>query len=301
MKRNLRTIGIALFSMLLMVSLNNLAEAVSCGDTIGPGGTFTLTSNLNCSDNPALTVGGPVIIDLNGYIVECQSNLNDGIIVQGKAAQVKNGTVQGCSNGIIVEGVGSHQLRNLNARSNDLGFLVNSNNNRLYDNTSTTSGALFSVFGNKNRFIDNTACNADKGFLIEGNNNRLYLNTINDTKTDSVTVLGNNNQIIENTITNSEKGISVVGDNNQITDNTASDIGPEEGFSIWGNNNLLKRNISNNGVTGIQVQLDSQNNTIRDNVAIGNSLDLEDENANCDNNAWRRNIFGTSKPVDCIR
>jgi parallel beta-helix repeat protein len=51
---------------------------------------------------------------------------------------------------------------------------------------------------------------------------------------------------------------------------------------------------------GIWAQLNALNNLITGNQAQGNGTDLRDDNADCDNNAWQGNTFGSSNHA-CIQ
>jgi hypothetical protein len=56
---------------------------INCGDTVGPGGNFNLTGDLDCATDPAFTMVGPVKIDLKGFTVSCDSEDSDGIVIEG--------------------------------------------------------------------------------------------------------------------------------------------------------------------------------------------------------------------------
>ena len=64
-KRDPRSFAGAVFVALLLPSLPSSATAqLTCGGTIGPGGTFTMTADIsNCSAASALTVIGPSVGD----------------------------------------------------------------------------------------------------------------------------------------------------------------------------------------------------------------------------------------------
>jgi len=118
------------------------AWAVSCGDTIGPGGTVVLTGNLEpCATDPAVTVVGPVTFNLAGFTISCEITATDGIVVEGFRANVQNGTVRGCLAGVRLAGDGSHRITNMISRDNeDDGFDVPSSWNRLTYNEGNDNG-----------------------------------------------------------------------------------------------------------------------------------------------------------------
>jgi len=55
------------------------------------------------------------------------------------------------------------------------------------------------------------------------------------------------------------------------------------------------------GKEGIFVQRFSTQNNIAGNTALGNDLDMQDENPDCDENQWRGNRFDTAIPTSCIQ
>src|SRR5262249_28789156 len=96
---------VALLTSVAFTLSHGTAQAVSCGDTLGPGGTFTLTTNLNCSipGNYALHIVGPVTVDLKGHTLTCANTNTFGIHVTGNTATVKNGTITGCGHGVVLD------------------------------------------------------------------------------------------------------------------------------------------------------------------------------------------------------
>ncbi len=58
----------------LFGSLPSLAYAVSCGDTLGPGGTIVVDQSLACTSSStptALTIVGLVTVDFQNHAVNC--------------------------------------------------------------------------------------------------------------------------------------------------------------------------------------------------------------------------------------
>src|SRR5262249_9103730 len=110
---------LALMLGLMMLALGGLvvspAEALNCGDTLGPGGSFTLTADVGpCTPPAGLFVAGPVTVNLNGHTVTCDTSGggNIGIDIQGSGAVLKNGLVILCNTGVQIEGNTSH-VRNV--------------------------------------------------------------------------------------------------------------------------------------------------------------------------------------------
>ena len=78
------------------------AHAVQCGDVITT--STSLTGDLNCVTDPALTVEGPGKLNLREFTVSCTDSANSGIVMTGTRATVQNGTVTGCEEGVLVAG-----------------------------------------------------------------------------------------------------------------------------------------------------------------------------------------------------
>jgi parallel beta-helix repeat protein len=247
------------------------AEHITCGAVLGPGGTFTLDSNVGpCSDDRVITVDSGTL-NLNGFTVSgtavgltgqhCVELIGTGATLRGP------GTVQGCERGVVVLGNGQHVVRDVISESHtNNGFLLQSNDNQLTHNTSRS-----------NTFV---------GFSVGE---------------DSSNVLK------ENTATsNGVLGFQIVGASNRLVNNTATDNG-DTGFLIFSDGNLssdsnrLQDNFAaNHDMYGIAVQAGATNNQLRGNVGESNSVhDLVDDNPNCDQNRWRGNT-GT-RNQNCIR
>jgi parallel beta-helix repeat protein len=138
---------------------------VGCGDTVGPGQTATLTGDVGpCDDvGAAITVDGGTL-DLGGFTVSCADTDGDnalpvGIQVEGTKAQVRNGTVTGCYNGVRVDGSGKAVVTGVNASQNATdGVQIRSDKNKVTATTATgNADEGFDVLGSKNKVIGNTA------------------------------------------------------------------------------------------------------------------------------------------------
>ena len=121
------------------------AEAgFTCGGTVGPGGTLVMTADIiGCATSPALTVVGPVTVDMNGHTVSCSSSSVNGIEQDGTGAILKNGVVgKFCNIAVVVSGSGTHQVLNVLTRGNTRGFQVRSDGNHLSNDSSEDTGGL---------------------------------------------------------------------------------------------------------------------------------------------------------------
>ena len=117
-------------------------------------------------------------------------------------------------------------------------------------------------------------CCASFGILMTGTGSHV----------NNGTVLGARNTIVLNTGSGHKVSSVVVG-------------GGGDQARIWArfaSDNKINGNTVSGGGWGILVG--SQNNKISGNTASGASFkDMRDSNANCDNNKWRGNTFGTSE------
>jgi hypothetical protein len=119
------------------------AEAgFTCGGTVGPGGTLVMTADITgCATSPALTIVGPVTVDMNGHTVGCSSGTGTGIEQDGASAILKNGVVgPSCGIAVVASGSGKHQVLNVLTWGNTRGFQVRSDGNHLSNDSSRDEG-----------------------------------------------------------------------------------------------------------------------------------------------------------------
>ncbi len=249
------------------------AADIQCGDTIGPGEKVKLTQDIGpCTEGPAITVVGPAVLNLNGHTVAGDGHI-DGIVLEGKKAQVMNGTVIGCFNAVVVMGEGRHKIKRINAEDNiDRAFVVYSDNNKFLWNKADMNGDDgFYVEGNANRFILNKIYdNDDEGLEIEGNNNRVVANRARGNNSDSFEIGGDANRLVFNkAISGGREGFEIEGIGNIVKNNRAINNGGT-GFRVEGSQTLLQANrVINNGKNGILVDDDAFDNTIKKNRVKG--------------------------------
>jgi parallel beta-helix repeat protein len=241
-----------------------VAGHINCGAMLGPGGTFTLDSNVGpCPNDPALTVVSATL-NLNGFTVSGNGG-NTCIQVNGTRSTLRGpGSVQSCNRGVVVAGDGRHNVQGVISEFHiNNGFLLASNNNRLASSTSRG-----------NTFVGISVGTSQGNVLTE------------NTATD-----------------NGVHGFEIVGASHQLGNNMATDNGAN-GFVILGNNNKIQDNVAmSNGENGIEVEEGATGNRLTGNVGESNnslgSFDLVDNNPNCDQNRWRENT-GT-RNQNCIR
>ena len=285
---NLKNLLIAFFVLLTTGAAFAASAPVTCGSTLTEQ-IYTLPADLDCSTATApITVRGRAVLNLNNHVYAGQ------IILDGRRAQLREGTIN-CSYqadfqaedpcGVVVQGTGNHTVQNVLILypAADPGIEVMSDNNSLISNTVFSIGEFGAVvvWGNNNILQQNRAVlNREDGigtlgFFVGGNANQLTANYARLQSAGYITQ-GDNNVLVQNVHAG-------VPDNTSVTD---------EGFGIAGSGNRLTGNVVTNEDYGIFVF--TQSNTIENNIAIRNGVDLLDGNTNCDSNIWQNNIFQTS-------
>jgi parallel beta-helix repeat protein len=275
------TLTVLLSGVALALS-RGTAQAISCGDTLGPGGSYTLTADvLNCPTTAALQVVGPVQVDLNGHTISCASYNSFGIQVLGKKAIVTNGRVVECGVGVLVQGSGRHFIGHIVAQNDIQGFAVYSPS-RLEYNTA----AGISVAG---------PSPAGYGFMLWEGHNSLRFNQAYNNKAAGFRVEGAGNHLFGNTAAYNYNGFTfsdtahyATVSSNIVTNNR----GP--GVEFNGDHGTLKHNTVTNNEYGIQMYSDA-NNKIFGNTVTGNTaFDLWEHTFGCGTNVWTANTFGTA-------
>ncbi len=265
----------------LSTSLVPRAEAapLACGQTLGPGGSFTLDSPLmGCAGQALIVISAQ--LNLNGQTVTCSSESDTGIRILGSGSRVTNGTVTRCGLAVDVAGQGGHEVDRVTATDNNIGFVITS--------------------GSDNQLHGNTATDNDLGFVVQtGSSNRLSANTASGNVTSFNLNGGSGNELTDNVARDSVFGFQVAADSMAVSGNTAT--GNRTGFFVLANGSELKGNVVAGNLNGIVLQSGADSNLVHSNAAGGNtSVDLTDENASCGNNQWQANTFGIANEA-CIR
>lgn len=316
----------------LLVS-SGFAHAIACGDIVGPGGLEVLDGDLEeCEASPALTIEGPIIVDLNGNTISCAlaedgSLTGTGIELTGSRARVRDGTIENCSKAVVVDGDGRHRLRELTVTSPDIegdegiGFQVKSSRNRFIENAvEEYAGEGFrlgddGVPADRNVLKQNVARNnASHGFRVRlGEKNLLLRNLSDNNAEEGFRSQGRGNRFIANTaIGNGDEGFRLrdqEAEGNLLSNNFAEgnglvpcnplppvlDVNPGIAVTRQSASNKIINNITDGNCLGIAVETGSFNNNIINNTALDNKLqDLVDGNLDCDENKWKSNDFETS-------
>jgi parallel beta-helix repeat protein len=240
---------------------------VGCGTTVGPRGSVTLAGPVGpCDGVDAAIVVDSATLDLGGQTVTCADQDGDGevpagIVLVGRKARVRNGTVRGCFVGVWLAGAGRHDVRGVTAAG------------------SGKHGVYVESDAARSRLAGNTAAdNGDDGFHVRGDR----------------TVLGGN--VAER---NHEDGIDLADvERARLVGNTARDNG-DNGCEVDGARNLARGNtITGNGEVGLVVR--GGRNRIIGNTATANAGADAATTEACSANVYRRNSF-TTDAADCQR
>jgi parallel beta-helix repeat protein len=246
--------------------------------------------------------------------------------------------VTGCDQGVVLNGEGEHRVQGVTVTQSLSGaVVVASDGNKLvgnvvrqvlaWDNSLPIEGNGYLVEGDENELEGNVASDSDDeaGFAIEGNRNVLKGNISKDNVGYGFNVVGNENVFSYNSaLKNEQHGFFVDegSEENVLKHNKSFENGDEPadgifatGFHIEGDGNELEDNLaSRNGLFGIHLTDEASHNKVAHNtvsdsfgfnglvagVPVGIGGDLIDDNDDCNDNEWYKNIFGT-RSQRCIR
>lgn len=296
---------------LLGVTPAGAQTPVFCNMTIWMPGQYVLNSDLNCVDAPGLEViANDVHIDFNGHTLSGPGTgtgiitASGGVCVAVTGLHINGGTVTGFRRGIELCAPGPDSVT-MNAHVNGMTVTGNirdglrlrrSNGNHINGNNISGNEVGVRLFRSHNNRFNTNRLNENQtpegvfrtcgGYRLSNSNDNII--TSNDISNNGAVnggfgVLirsGSNRNTVRGNIVNGNRrfGIRVHGDNNKIQDNTVN-----ENEDLWG------------------IRISGVNNKIQSNIAFNNArLDLLDTNADCDNNKWKSNTFGTSDPA-CIQ
>jgi hypothetical protein len=274
MQRLTRGLG-ALLSTAMVFGGGTLfaGDDIRCGDTLGPGGVFTLPADLVCDAiDIALTVRDGALLDLGGHTVSAWST---AVQLDGQGAVLQSGIVVSGGVAIRIAGHGWHTVRGIvtTPGSQDEGIVVVSDHNRLISNMSSSVTTGFRVQGNNNLLARNTGF-GQGAFQVDGHQNLLVHNLSSTTDVFvGFRISGNQNLLVSNEGRGGEDGVEVMGDGNRLVGNSVTHF-----------------------LDGIIVS--GQNNVIVGNTALENATDLVDTHETCDGNMWQQNVFQTSQAGD---
>ncbi|MFC1664689.1 right-handed parallel beta-helix repeat-containing protein [Pseudomonadota bacterium] len=258
-----------------------------CGQTIT--GKVILTQNVECSSNPGVTVDGGSL-DLNGFVLSCNNDSNNGVVLTGKGAKLYNGSIGArCDDGVRAQGEGKCQISNvLSTGHNDDGFDIAADGCKLTGNVALGNDDNgFDIDGSKTLLTQNLSRdNGDHGF-VSGSG-------LEKNKYQSNTAAGNG-----------DDGFYIDGGTDHKLQKNLSAENGGDGYDIFSDKNNLKQNRSFlNWSDGIYI--DATNSKIQKNVSSTNNTsasgdkDMFEGTAGCGSNTWKNNVFGTSND-GCIQ
>lgn len=209
---------LALVVALAVVPLAAPAAAqVACGTFVRKGQKLTLTADVGPCDgvDAAILVDGGSV-DLGGHTVGCtdldaDGNVPLGVVLLGKRATLRNGTIVGCSNGVGLGGDGRHRVTAVTSRA------------------STDDGVDAIPGADRCKLVDVTAVgNQDDGIQLRSDGNRLVRSVASDNGDDGVELWESaerNALAATRAERNADEGILVLGTRNRLAKPAANDNG----------------------------------------------------------------------------
>ena len=287
-KKGMKRVAIAAFSLAILIAflfpLTEIGKAaptipISSCQTINTPGNYQLVADLTSSSTCITITASHVDFDLNGHRITGPSGLADGpagiqVIGVTHVDITGAGSIENFGRGIDFEGVDSSEVKRVALFGNFYGIVVSRDS--ITPNLNNLS--------EKNWFRENNASNnSQNGFLLNGASDNHFLgNGFNGNGAQGFLIVdGTGNQLKSGfALANLGSGIEAGGaGGNTITDNLAD----------------------GNGIAGIVLPSGSVGNTVKGNTARNNAVvDLKDDNANCDNNVWTKNVFNTASQP-CIQ
>jgi parallel beta-helix repeat protein len=258
-------------------SSNKAIPVSECGITLQDG-YYELTVNLTCpaDANPAITISGRAKLNLGGHTLsgvrDVEGNATiDCIRITQDGAQVWNGTVMSCIDGIRIDS--SHnKIESVESSNNDRrGLRITGGSYNLLENCSASSnkrqGYLIEEGGSHNWVTRCTATeNGRHGINIDdGSYNVIYFSTVSGNCRDGIEISGKKNSVLNN---------NVVDNANPETCDTDGDYSPWE-------------------YAGIDVRAGSEGNKIEHNSACGNFGCVGSKDSPCtarERNLWDENF-----------
>jgi hypothetical protein len=192
-------------SLTVLVSLTLISPlwAVTCGETLGPGGVYTLTGNLDCFDSEgvAVVVRDGATLNLGGFTVV--GGGGPAVILDGTAATLRGGWAYALGVVVVVGGTGRHHVLDLTipdtvvegvrVSSDDnvvervhclggpwVGLVIDGEGNDIRENTAVGSELFIQVNGSGNRVRLNVSMEDSSGIFVHGNRNLIARNQMGE-------------------------------------------------------------------------------------------------------------------------
>jgi hypothetical protein len=287
------------FSIFILVAISILSlissgicfadDQIVCGAVLSDG-YYELEGDLICDEDPAITVGENVELNLNGFTVT--STAGRGLLVNGPGAIVYNGKISGCKGeGMLVKG-----------NFNTIEFLKFVNNGT--DPGKRERGCYIRGDGNLFRYNFSYG-NGDDALRMRDGKNEAEFNILGATISGEGIDIADQGEARNNFCFDNERGIRV-GDSCVVERNIVISSNKDGIYVEKDNNKIIANVVKHNGLkpgeeNGEQnitagIRVEGEKNTIKLNLATGNKLyDLYDMNEDCDRNKWRWNT-GIGEP-----
>jgi parallel beta-helix repeat protein len=256
------------------------ATPVTCGATISTPGNYFLSGD--CTGAGIKISASKVTLDLKRHTLT-GTGTGTGIEVFNNVSKVNitgRGTITNYTFGVFLSNIRNSVVEDLTINANLVGIsLSNSSGNEIRGNRANNHQIHgIRLFGSNDNEIEENEVNGNNGgiFLSNSSGNEIEENEANLNEVAGIELDNgsNDNEVEENETSGNDYGIALVDSNgNAIKENEAS----------------------GNVFVGISLSTLSLDNEIEENTALNNgSVDLRDDNVNCDNNAWEDNTFGTA-------
>jgi hypothetical protein len=220
--------------------------AVSCGDIIMDA--QTLTADLNCATEPALTIEEGGSLDMAGFKVTCMGT-GSGIELNGEGAKLSNGVITGCSSAGVRAAAGKHKIHRVLVSSCGFGFMLVSTGNKISECAAlNNSGEGFYAPAPDNSLSRLIAKgNGGTGVYIGNARNKVTDVSISaDGATYGMYLAGQDIKVSKVRITGAGTGVFVTGQSIKISDVTSLKH-TGTGFRISGSNIQLKKCVAETG------------------------------------------------------
>jgi parallel beta-helix repeat protein len=248
--------------------MNNTAASNGYGIRLGSCNS-TLTSNtmanntynfgvegcyLTCTIDTTNTVNGkPVqyLVDVKDLVIDASWNVGYLGIVNATNITVKNLTLIGNGQGVLLAHTTDARVKNVTASNNSCGIYI----------TDTTDARVENV----------TAGNNGYGVYLNGENNTV-MNTTATSNTYGIVLAGKNNTVTNTTATSNDYGIYLSSDASTLLNNNFSSNNYYGIYLYYSQHNTLTNNYAfNNSDSGIFLYYYSNNNSLIKNVANSNA------------------------------
>jgi hypothetical protein len=284
--------GLAAGLLLAAVPARALTPVTACGQLLDvPGRAYILAADLDCSGtlaNGVNVTASNVVFHLAGHSLsstDCDATKGiQGIFVSLAISGVRidGGTVRGFNDGIGLNSSNSRVSAMTVTNACFFGIALQSQNNQVDTSVVTLSG------------LDGIALQVATGTVITANdisrNLRLGVDISNNSNNNFVT----SNIINGNGTSGEQGGVGIFFGTNNVVANNALDNN-FNGIEIESPGNFVLTNqVNGSSSTGIFITTLGTPSTVKQNTVLGSVItDLNDNNANCDTDIWRKNTFQT--------